>query len=935
MKLPKDIAGVFSATLEQTDEDREDFLKRECGGDDKLIAEIRQLLAEYEHVKTNDFLSAPALELEAEHLGASDADDQRTGQTFGRYRIIERIGAGGMGAIYLAARTDDFEKQVAVKIIKRGMDTDAILERFRNERQILANLEHPNIAHLIDGGTTGDGLPFFVMEYVEGVPISEYCETTRLPEYDRLVLFRKVCSAVQFAHQKLVVHRDLKPSNILVTTDGEPKLLDFGIAKLLNSTGAEQTQTNMRVHTPAYASPEQLRGEMAATSSDVYSLGLILSEILGGGRKMDGSAKIGGDLKNIVAMSLHEEQERRYGSVEAFSEDVRRYLQSLPVIARQDSFSYRTSKFVKRNALAVAISALFVLSLIVGLAATLWQFRTAQAERSRVERRFNDVRALVNNFISELNDELEKVRGNTKARELLVKRTLEYLDNESLEAGGDTALERELATAYIKIGDIQGNSYYQNLGDTTQALESYKKSLKIRLHLVRDNPANAEMKSELAHTYESIGDSSYDKGDLNASLENYQKAVEIVELLSAAAPDDVNTKLYLAQLYTGVGDLKDMGGTMSFKDLAGSFEQQNKALAIREELFASDPENREFNIYLNQSYQRMANLNRMKGDFDEESKYLGKLQPIVEKMIAREPDNPTRKRDSALCYGKFTIYFREAGDFEKAAAYLEKSLALRGTLAGGDKTDVRGQRDLANGYSLKGELLTEMGDAPGALESFRKTLTIYEDLAAVDDSNKDRQRDLASGFVDVGNALLKTHDSSGALIQFNRAVKISDTFPHDDLENQSNKARIYEGIGSALMEKGDVKGAAENLKQSVTLREADALTDKLNVIVSADLAKLYSKMGQTIRKIVSADRVNLDDSRVWFARSDAIWTDLQARNSIRKIDNKFFLENTSALSLVLSEPPSQAGGSDANYKSTSDEDTRRLGADYLSHIRTW
>ena len=334
MKQNGKIADLFAAVLELNPAERAVFLEKECGGDSSVRSEIEELLRAYEQAQSNSFLSASAIELEAKHF-AGEEIDSRVGQTFGHYKILEKIGAGGMGAIYLAERDDDaFHKKVAVKIIKRGMDTDAILRRFRNERQILANLEHPNIARLLDGGTTEDGLPFLVTEFVEGLPIDKFCRTNNLSEREKIALFRTVCSAVAFAHRNLVVHRDLKPSNILVTAEGEPKLLDFGIAKLVGEAESEiATHTHLRVTTPAYASPEQTAGKAITTATDVYSLGVILHELLTGKRPLscvssqpsvengggqmtrDKGLRLKGELRNIVAQALRTEPERRYSSV--------------------------------------------------------------------------------------------------------------------------------------------------------------------------------------------------------------------------------------------------------------------------------------------------------------------------------------------------------------------------------------------------------------------------------------------------------------------------------------------------------------------------------------------------------------------------------------------------------------------------------------------
>ena len=413
----------------------------------------------------------------------------------GPYRLIREIGHGGMGTVYLGVRADDaFQKRVAIKVLKRGMDTDSIVRRFRHERQILASLEHPFIASLLDGGSTPDGRPYFAMEYVEGQPIVDYCDTHRLDTAARLELFRHVCSAVQYAHQNLIIHRDIKPANVLVIAEGTPKLLDFGIAKLLNPELAGQTLAptapGLQLMTPEYASPEQVRGDAVSTATDVYSLGVLLYELLAGRlpyrltsrapadivrivcesepmrpstaitsidpeppgeaatrsephhaskstaawkptRRLTVDAdrlrrQLAGDLDNIILKALSKEPRRRYASVDQFSEDVRRHLAGLPVIARKDTWGYRTTKFVRRNRAAVVTLAATFAVLVAGIIGTTWQARVARVERARAEQRFGDVRQLANAFLFDFHDSIADLEGSTPARKLVVTKGLEY-----------------------------------------------------------------------------------------------------------------------------------------------------------------------------------------------------------------------------------------------------------------------------------------------------------------------------------------------------------------------------------------------------------------------------------------------------------------------------------------------------------------------------
>jgi len=385
----RQINKILDAAWERTAKERSAFLDEVCSGDTGLRAKVEALLAADENPE--GFWAAPRAGLaeirqaafaRAGDDGSNDLTETSdiAGTRVGRYTIQGLIGKGGMGAVYRAVREDDFRMEVAVKLLNRGTDTDASMARFRVERQVLAGLQHPNIARLLDGGTTDAGLPYLVMEYVDGMPLLEYAAP--LPVRSWLALFRRVCDAVQYAHEHLIVHRDIKPANILVTSDGIPKLLDFGIAKLLDSTSEDNaalTSTGMRPMTIGYASPEQIRGEPVTTSTDVYSLGAVLYELLTGRRAppleipTKPSALVKGldaDLDNIVLMALRPEPERRYESVRGLSEDLDRFLRDLPIHARRESPIYRGRKYLKRNRVAVwtgVFSVVIALAFSVGL----------------------------------------------------------------------------------------------------------------------------------------------------------------------------------------------------------------------------------------------------------------------------------------------------------------------------------------------------------------------------------------------------------------------------------------------------------------------------------------------------------------------------------------------------------------------------------------
>ena len=469
----------------------------------------------------------------------TSSDHERwIGRRLGAYEIVALLGSGGMGEVYRARRIDaQYEKEVAIKLVPSGLPASFILKRFRAERQILARLDHPNIAQLIDGGATEDGLPYLVMDLVEGVPLDRYCEQRRLSVRRRLQLFRDVCSAVSHAHQHLIVHRDLKPANILVTPDGTVKLLDFGIAKLLNADfgparEAQATLTSVNSLTLDFASPEQALGRTITTASDVYSLGVILFVLLT--RRMPyllnavslhdairevcevepprpGSAlapaarwpgeKPDADLDAITLRALRKEPEKRYRSVDEFSEDVRRYLDGLPVMARGGQLAYRAGKFVRRRKLEIIAAGLFTMLLTGGIITSLQQASIAEEQRERAERHIETVRGFAELSMFQLHDAIKDLPGSTAARELLISTAQRYLGTLASEAHRNRALQHDIAIAYAKVGEIQGKAYNANMGQPKEAAASYQKAIDLLEPLVAADPTDAAKQMSLGQAY--------------------------------------------------------------------------------------------------------------------------------------------------------------------------------------------------------------------------------------------------------------------------------------------------------------------------------------------------------------------------------------------------------------------------------------------------
>lgn len=480
-----ELAELVKAAIECAPEARQNFLNANCPPE--LRAEVESLLGHQQAV--DGFMDTPAFHVAAESLSHQGAF--AVGKVIGNYEIVSLIGKGGMGEVYLA-QDCRLNRRVALKLVRRGMDTDETARRFDHEQRLLAGLNHPNIAQLYGADVAPDGIPFFAMEYIDGTRIDDHCRQGRLPLEQRLGLFLKVCAAVHYAHQHLVVHRDIKPSNILVTSDGEPKLLDFGIGKMLDAvtnTAVEQTITFQSLMTPEHASPEHIRGGAITTASDIYSLGVLLYELLTGSKPYTIETRtpveiariiaeqkpappssvssdphlLRGDLDNVVLMAMRKEPQRRYSSVAQFAADIRRHLDGLPVIARRDTFGYRSSKFVRRHRVGVAAAALVIATLIAGIITTVWEARVARDERDRAraqERKTGRINQFLQTMLSFSNQSMTSVSPVSQTKNVTVNEMLDHIaprvENELADEPDVRAqVLRTIGTAYASQGQYE------------------------------------------------------------------------------------------------------------------------------------------------------------------------------------------------------------------------------------------------------------------------------------------------------------------------------------------------------------------------------------------------------------------------------------------------------------------------------------------------
>jgi serine/threonine protein kinase len=734
------VRDLFEAALDLNPEGRGPFLDRACAGDAALRAEVNALLEAHQNA---DFMNEPAGVAAASPLQPDPMEDRMIGP----YKILRRIGSGGMASVYAAVRADQqFQKLVAIKLVRPGMDTRELLKRFLSERQVLAGLEHPNIARLLDGGTTPDGMPYLVMEYVEGVPLDAYCDSQKLSVSERLVLFQAVCRAVQYAHQSLVVHRDLKPSNILVTPERVPKLLDFGIAKLLRAGNLGQavhlTRTNLRPMTPEYASPEQVRGEPVSTASDIYSLGVLLYRLLTGhspyrlrtaslpdlqhaicleepvrpgksigpnntvieltpesvsqvreGRPDRLRRRLQGDLDVIVLTALRKEPQRRYASAERLGEDIERHLRGLPVSARKDTWRYRAGKFVARNKVGVAVAALVAVALLVSSAISIYYLRQMRAQRALTLQ-------LASFMVLDFDEAMKS--GVTSAREVFLNGVVSQLNEIYPDAARDPATRQLVIKAYLKAGDLQANLYEPNVGEVASARRSFQKALELAQLSVRANPQNRDAQLDLALAQRRLGDIAALEGDLRSALTKYRATQSMLESLIQAQPGKSQLLHDLLNIHYKVGlTLYELG------DTAGALESYRLQL------------------------------------------------PLAERLARMEGMTPAVRREVALAEEHVGDMLAQSGRAPEALPHLRQAAAEYADLLKANPSSVSLRHDLGAVSLILGDTLDLAGKPEEAEAGYRRGFTLLDALRVEDPANQQYQREVNGALSRLSDTLIK------------------------------------------------------------------------------------------------------------------------------------------------------------------------------------
>ena len=762
------IQEIFLATADLPAAERKAFLAQVCQGDAELRAEVESLL----HADSTDGATIAAA-IESEVSALLDDRSSLVGTRMGPYRLLKEIGRGGMGAVYLGERDDEhFHKRVAIKVVKRGMDSSEVLARFRHERQILAGLEHPYIARLIDGGTIPDGRPFFVMEYVEGQPIDVYCVARGLNVEQRLQLFLRVCEAVAYAHRALVVHRDLKPGNIFVAAEGIPKLLDFGVAKLLDpATGNSYTFTASATGplTPEYASPEQIKGLPITTAADIYSLGAILFELLTGtraqkittrapseiervicetdtprpstvARAAGAPHKLDSDLDNIVLMAMRKDPEHRYGSVNRLADDIVRHLGGRPVFARQESVLYNLRKFVRRNRLTVAAAVLVLLSLLGGIVLVERQARRAERERA-----FAEAQRLV----------AEQERERAEVQRQLAERERVRAEAEAQIARTEQELSQRRLTQMLDLANSSLFGVHSAIEKLPGATEARRQIVVTTLRYLEDLSKDAgqddRLRFMLSASYFKVANvlgypMQPNLGDTKGALANYEKSASLIAPLLAKDP---NRAEYVLQWVQTKGNWATLLARTDEKPRAVQMIQQTLPQAQR--LVDLHPQDPQFLLAQGQLYSVLVNT-LLTAD-SEAALHFSQLQTqVMERALQLAPGSSEIQIQLGAAYSQEARVWNTRGGLRPAAELFRRAVPLMEGALQRNPSDVRTRRSLMItfgnlGGALGNPLYPNLNDIAGAREYSGKALAIARDLAKADRNDQLAQYDLANALL--------------------------------------------------------------------------------------------------------------------------------------------------------------------------------------------
>jgi len=896
----KKVQALFAEAIKLPLSERHAFLQASCGSDLSLVAEVESLLSQSE----DDGSALGQFQLQAERSAKRNFTEhfdylvtsgpkestptmevrETAGMMIGCYHLLQKIGEGGMGEVWLAEQKEPVRRRVALKLVKAGMSTPEVIGRFESERQALALMDHPVIAKVFDAGSTLNGVPYFAMEYVAGVPITAYCDNHRLTTRERLELFLHVCEGVQHAHQKAIIHRDLKPSNILVTeVDGRPapKIIDFGVAKALSqklTADTTFTRVGALVGTPEYMSPEQAKssGEDIDTRTDVYSLGIIFYELLAGVPPLDlhdlaleeflrrlreeepptPSTKIRtqdpttstdlarkrrteplalakqvhGDLDSIALKALEKERSRRYGSPSELAADIERYLRGEVVLAVPSSATYHARKFARRYRVALATTSAFAVVLVAATAVSIRQ-------TVRANRRFEQLRQLAGKFLLDFHEAIAKLPGSTPARKMVVETGLQYYDSLAREAAGNRDLLEEIARGYDRLGDVQGNPYTPNLGDLGGAFASYKKALSIRDRI--SDPSPGFLRDRILGKVR-IAQILMIQGDVKKAEST------LLDTISTGAPSaDYVVRQALLKAYGTLGDLQIRLSLHT--DAIAPFE---KLLDLSEQLAREHRNPVEEERAVSLAHTKLGDTLARMGRNREAMDHLRIALEIDKRMAAVDANDLSASRKLFITYLILGQVYRNrtgqqfAGPGE-ANATLEAAAALADKMAAADPNNKTALMDVLTAWSGLGDLLREQNRLDKAVACYRKSVDAVERL------NSDGAHSFANLDAGIqahhrlGIGLARMGQAADALEQFQKAsgyLSASEKLNPGLTRNILRKAEIDAGRAEAFKGQGSWKEAIGGYLSALAVYESEHKRDPKDETLLNELPELYADL---------------------------------------------------------------------------------------------
>ena len=934
-------------------EQREEFLQRACEGDSDLRAAVDELMADHEADRTSlnihpgqdsnssssdsetglhktpaDFDQPTQDSAHAKHVldqTATHRLEAEPGTVLSeRYVLQKKVGEGGMGEVWIAQQSEPVKRKVAVKLIKKGMDSNAVLARFEQERQALAIMDHPNIARVHDGGVTPTGEPFFVMELVRGSPLNKYCDKTKLTPRERLELFVPICQAVQHAHQKGIVHRDIKPANILVSTvDGKPvpKVIDFGVAKATGGKLTDETlatQFGAIVGTLEYMSPEQagFSDVDVDTRADIYSLGVVLYELLTGLRPLDSNrltkaaftemvriirdeepskpstrlstndalpslaatrqteprrllALLRGELDWVVMKCLEKERDRRYETANGLARDIQRYLSGEPVEARPPSIQYRVGKFLRRNKGPVLAIGLLAATLVAGLVGTFWgmmeariQRDTAKTAQAKTELALASARKQTqfalqanNDMVFSIQDRLANRPGMQDLRKELLERARDGLKRIIEDARQQGTPDHTLFSSHFRLGHLEWN-----LGNTEAAKKEYLAAYEMTKQFAEAHPNDKQAQHDWGKANTNMGDVTRQLGDTAAALPYYQTSADIDSALVAQDPDDVDAQQSFCVVTNKLGDIfLRLGRTKE------SLTQYQKVLKIRQRLVDEQPDDQERKRQLTKSLHRLGDVKTQLGELKEALDQYEQALSVSRILAEASPKNIELQNEFGENHKRVGLSKLKLDDAEGALAHYESATEILQTLVDSDPKNATFKRNLAGTFDRLGDvLLHKMNDSKSAVNIYEKGLKIVQELAKADPGNAEMQRDLSINVEKIGDVKMYLGQASESVPFYRQALDISLKLAEVDPQNnqaQGDVAFGYVKLGEAAQLAGDNTTALDYFDKSLKIREAIAEDDPDNAFAQQDLGSTFLRIG-----LVHLEEQNFSDCERWLKK---------------------------------------------------------------------